>query len=100
MYDQLAGRSDWPKEYDGRNVVNKSIVDHNAGMNFEKNKKLYGEALKMGDNGWGPDGRLTAYVGSAVGLVREIAGAGEILITTREEAKEALDRTKILLSVE
>lgn len=97
LYDELAGRTNWPSLYDGRNIVNKSIVDHRSGMGFAENKKLYGEALKKGDNGWGPNGRLTAYVSSAVGLVREVTGAEDIVKTTREEAKDALIKTNSLL---
>jgi hypothetical protein len=40
---------------------------------------------------------LTAYMGSAVGLIREVKGAGEIVERTREEAREALLMARSLL---
>lgn len=60
LYDELAGRTDRPQEYDGRNVVNQSILEHTSGVDFEENKKRYQEATKKGDDGWGENGRLTA----------------------------------------
>jgi nitronate monooxygenase len=75
LYDELAGRTDWPPIYDGRNVVNRSWLDKEAGVEFEENKRRYGEASKKGDEGWGPDGRMTAYVGAGVGLVRSVEDA-------------------------
>lgn len=90
LYDELAGRTDWPIGYDGRNIVNKSFIDKEAGMAFEDNKIKYDEAANMSDEGWGENGRMTAYVGSAVGLIHDISGAEEIVRETREEAKAAV----------
>jgi nitronate monooxygenase len=97
LYDELAGRTDWPAGYDGRNIVNASFVEREAGLDFKDNKRKYEEAAKLGDEGWGEMGRMTAYVGSAVGLVREVAGAEEIVKKTREEAVAALDVARSLL---
>jgi nitronate monooxygenase len=90
LYDELAGRTDWPPEYDGRNIINKSFIEREAGLDFEENKTKYGNAAKLGDAGWGKDGRLTAYVGSSVGLVREVSGAADIVKKAREDAKTSL----------
>jgi nitronate monooxygenase len=95
LYDELAGRTDWPPEYDGRNVVNQSILDHSEGVDFEENKKRYQEATKKGDDGWGENGRLTSYVGSAVGLVREVVGAEVIVKTVRNEAVASLETGRV-----
>ena len=97
LYDELSGRTDWPPEYDGRNVVNQSILDHSEGVEFEQNKKLYQEATKKGDDGWGAGGRLTAYVGSAVGLIREVIGAEDIVKRARADAIASLERAKSAL---
>lgn len=97
LYDELAGRTDWPPEYDGRNVVNQSILDHMSGVEFEENKKRYQKATAKGDEGWGENGRLTAYVGSAVGLIHEVVGAEEIVRNARDEAKASLERVKSVL---
>ena len=93
MYDKMAGRDDWPPQYDGRNIVNKTILDHDSGMDVVENKKLYSEAMKKGDDGWGPEGRLTAYVGSAVGLVKEVIGAEDIVKKSRDEAVSIIRQT-------
>lgn len=97
LYDELAGRTDWPPEYDGRNVVNQSILDHAKGVDFEENKKRYQEATKKGDEGWGENGRLTSYIGSAVGLVREVVGAEDIVRNARSEAIASLEKVKSVL---
>ena len=92
LYDELAGRTNWPREYDGRNVVNGSWVDRESGLGYEENKIRYEEATKKGD-----EGRMTSYVGSAVGLVREVSKAEDIVRNTREEARCALGRVNSLL---
>lgn len=40
---------------------------------------------------------MTAYVGSAVGLIREVAGAEDIVSRARDEARAALERVKSML---
>ena len=97
LYDELAGRTDWPSGYDGRNVVNRSLLDHVSGVEFEENKKRYQEASKNGDDGWGEDGRMTAYVGSAVGLVKEVIGAEEIVEAARNQARASLEKARATL---
>jgi len=96
LYDELAGRANWPAIYDGRNVVNRSWLDREAGVGFEENKKSYEEASKNGNEGWGPEGRMTAYVGSGVGLVRSVEGASKIVQSTRGEARTVLNETRKL----
>lgn len=90
LYDHLAGRIDWPSDYDGRNIVNESFNDHVSGVEFEVNKERYAKAATLGDEGWGLKGRLTEYVGSAVGLVKVVAPAAEIVAKVREDAKRML----------
>ncbi|KIX95833.1 uncharacterized protein Z520_08541 [Fonsecaea multimorphosa CBS 102226] len=90
LFDRLQGRDDWPARYDGRAVINGSVKDDLAGMDFKQNKQIFQEQMKNGSIGWGEDGRMTAYVGSAVGLVRAIDSAGEIIERSRAEARRAL----------
>ncbi|TVY82113.1 Nitronate monooxygenase [Lachnellula suecica] len=82
LYDELAGRTDWPSMYDGRNIRNRSTQDQESGLSFAENEKLYKKALTKGNDGWGENGRLTAYVGAGVGLVREVTAACTIVTTT------------------
>lgn len=35
LYDQMGGKIDWPSLYDGRNIINKTIIGPNLGMNVE-----------------------------------------------------------------
>ena len=90
LYDQLRGTTDWPDEYGGRGVLNESHSDAGKGMTFEENKRLYDEAMKTGDEGWGKNARLTTYAGTGVGLVREVKGAAAIAEETREDARKIL----------
>jgi nitronate monooxygenase len=90
VYDQLRGTTDWPKAYGGRGVVNKSFHDAEAGMDWEENTRLYGEAMKRGDAGWGSEGRMTTYAGTGVGLVNKEQRAAEIVEDLREESEKVL----------
>ena len=91
IFDALAGRADWPGQYDGRSIINRSIEDDEAGISLEDNRRKFEEALKMGDQGWGPDGRLTTYAGTAVGLIREVAPAERIVKESRAMALASLE---------
>ncbi|KAF1953904.1 inosine monophosphate dehydrogenase [Byssothecium circinans] len=92
VYDHCRGTTGWAETHNARGVVNKTYVDSLAGLSHEENKKLYEEEMKKGDAGWGVEGRMTTYVGSAVGLVREVKGAREIVEEVREGAKGVLER--------
>jgi nitronate monooxygenase len=88
LYDRLRGTSGWPEGYNARGVTNKSLKDSESGMDFEENRRLYAEAMKLGDEGWGKEhGRITTYAGTGVGLVKSIAPAGQIVKDVLEEVK-------------
>lgn len=90
VYDTIRGINGWPKSYAGRAVANQSYRDQLAGMDDVKNKALYKEAMKQGDQGWGPDGRMTTYAGTGVGLVNEVKSAKEIVREIQEGAVSVL----------
>lgn len=92
VYDKLRGTVGWPVTYNGRGVLNNSFWDHQKGMTEEENKKLYAEALKQGDEGWGEDGRVTAYAGTGIGLVQKVQPAGMIVKEVRDSANQLLNR--------
>lgn len=94
LYDVLRGTLDWPKAYDGRGVANRSYIDAQSGMSERENKKLYTEEMQRGDSGWGPDGRMTTYAGTGIGLVREVKSAAEICRDISTEAMIALEKTR------
>lgn len=84
LYDTLRGITQWPVEYGGRGIKNQSWTDAEAGMTVDENKRLYQvlEAKGTGvSEGWGfgsdetgrvEQGRLTAYAGTGIGLVKEV----------------------------
>ena len=84
VYDTLRGTTGWPAHYGGRGIVNQSYLDAQKGGVTDENKKLYAEALEKGDQGWGEQGRLAAYAGTGVGLVKEVKSAQEILDEVRD----------------
>ncbi|KAG9237629.1 hypothetical protein BJ875DRAFT_453358 [Amylocarpus encephaloides] len=96
VYDRLRGTTGWPSTYDGRGILNDSFFDEQNGMNEAENRRLYEEAVKKGDLGWGKDGkgaRMTTYAGTGVGLIREVRRAGEIVNEVAEEAQKFLSRS-------
>lgn len=93
LYDQLRGTTQWPANYNGRGILNQSFHDHNSGVSLEDNKKLYEEAMKQGDAGWGVNGRITAYAGTGVGLVKSVMKAGDIVREVQQQAKQRLQST-------
>ena len=92
VYDSLRGTTGWPNEYNGRGIINQSFLDAENDRSTEENKVLYKEALQKGDEGWGKNGRLTAYAGSGVGLVRSVKSAQDIVGEVREDAMKILSK--------
>ncbi|KAF3761843.1 inosine monophosphate dehydrogenase [Cryphonectria parasitica EP155] len=95
LYNHLRGTFGWPPEYSPRTIINRSFVEHQDGVAFEELKKRHDEAQKMGDSGWGPEGRLATYAGASVGLIHEVKGAGEII---REVQQDTLRKIRLLNS--
>ncbi|KAK6348625.1 hypothetical protein TWF718_006414 [Orbilia javanica] len=86
VYDKLRGTTGWPKDYGGRGVINLSYADAVSGVPFEENEKLYKLAEESGDQGWeAGSARMTTYAGTAVGLVKKVAKAGDIVKELRGE---------------
>ena len=89
VYDTLRG-IEWPVPYDGRGTVNRSHSDAQNGMHAIENKRFYEQALQKGDDGWGESGRVTAFAGSAVGLVKEVQFAKSIIDEVRQDMSKVL----------
>ncbi|KAK0516440.1 hypothetical protein JMJ35_001043 [Cladonia borealis] len=98
VYDILRGITGWPDRYNGRGIINQSFLDSKNGLSIEDNKTLYNEALQKGDEGWGENGRLTAYAGSGVGLVKEVVSAQSIVEEVRGDAMETISKLSQALS--
>jgi nitronate monooxygenase len=93
LYDVVRGTYDWPPAYDGRGVANRTYRDALHGMADGENRELYKEAMKQGDEGWGPEGRLTTFAGTGIGLVNKVMPAEDIVKEVQKEVLEVLDRT-------
>ncbi|KAK9364999.1 hypothetical protein V1509DRAFT_634599 [Lipomyces kononenkoae] len=90
LYNQLRGTTGWPKEFSPRTIINRSWIEHQTGTPFEELKRRHDEALKAGDSGWGPEGRLATYAGAVVGLIHDIKPAAAIVRDTREGTLQSL----------
>ena len=100
VYDILRGTTGWPEQIDGRGIINDSFLDARNGEVTEENRKAYAKALTMGDQGWGQKGRLTAYAGTAIGLINSVKPAKDILEEVRKVANQirfglALEQSKL-----
>lgn len=87
LYNHLRGTFGWPEHWSPRGIVNKSWIDHQAGVPFEELKTRHDVSAAQGDAGWGPEGRLATYAGAAVGLVRSVDKAYDIVESVRGDAK-------------
>jgi nitronate monooxygenase len=94
LYNHLRGTVNWPTPFDARGIINQSWMDHEAGMAFEENKRLHDELLKQGENAWGAGGRTATYAGTAVGLVKDVKSAAEIVKEVQEGVASILQRAK------
>lgn len=90
LYNHLRGTFGWPEQFSPRAVKNRSWDDLQQGVPFEELQRRHDEAASRGDAAWGPEGRVAAYVGASVGLVRTVQDAGEIVQRVRDEAKSIL----------
>lgn len=98
VYDTLRGITGWPEAYDGRGIVNESYTDKLRGVEDEQNVNRYNEAMRLGDKGWGPQGRMTTYAGTAVGLVKKVSSVADIVREVRDDAPARLQQTVKILS--
>ncbi|CAL3963221.1 unnamed protein product [Diplocarpon coronariae] len=90
VYDRARGTHGWPEKYNARGVLNQTYWDSQKGFSEEENARLYEEAVRMGDEGWGEKGRMTTYAGAGVGLVKKVMPAGEIVAEVLRESIERL----------
>ncbi len=90
VYDQLRGTTGWPNHFNGRGIINQSFMDAQKGMDLKENKRLYTEEVGKGNAGWGVNARMTTYAGTAVGLIKELQEAGNVLQEIREDVRRLL----------
>jgi nitronate monooxygenase len=92
MFDQLAGKSIWPSQYDGRAIAGASYKDFNSGVDLAEVRSRYASAVKESHNGFGGEMRAAVWAGSGIGLVREVKTAGEIMNECRDLARLCLEK--------
>jgi len=93
VYDVVRGIHGWPRAYNGRGVANRTYHDADQGMSEAENMEKYKEAMQQGDAGWGPEGRMTTYAGTGIGLVKEVMSAGNIVKSVQKEAVQTLQES-------
>ena len=94
LFDELRGPNIWPGAYDGRGLVTESFSDHVKGAKIDEIRRLYAEAIKAEDAGFGQGGkgRATVWAGTGVGLVTRVQPAAEIVEEVRSVAIVALKK--------
>ena len=92
LYDTVREIHGWPFAYDARGIANRTYFDALDGMPDDENTALYKEAMKQGDDGWGPGGRMTTYAGTGVGLIKDVDSAGNIVKRAQREALIVLEK--------
>lgn len=99
VFDQLRGASRWPGDYDGRALVNKSIEDLKSGVGLEEIQRLNNEveAAGKGFGNDGTDGRAALWVGTGIGLVKEIMSAKDIVEEIRKDIGKAIESTRSMI---
>ncbi|EAW11713.1 nitronate monooxygenase [Aspergillus clavatus NRRL 1] len=95
LYNHLRGTTDWPPEYSPRAIINRSYVEYQQGRPFEELQKDFEAALKEGDQGWGPEGRLPAYAGASIGLVHEVKDAASIVHELQADVKKRISMVAV-----
>jgi nitronate monooxygenase len=62
-------------------------------LSEEDNQDLYKDEMEKGSEGYGPNGRITTYAGTGVGLIDEVMPARDIVFSVRREANRLLGQT-------
>ena len=79
LCDRLKETVGWPPWYDGRMIANRGHVDEREGLPDHEHVAIYKQELSQGDEAWGPHGRMVAYAGTGVGLIKEVKPAAAIV---------------------
>lgn len=90
LYNHLRGTFGWPAGYSPRTIINKSFHEHQAGTPFEELKKRHDESSKLGDAGWGQEGRLATYAGASIGLIPDVRAAKSIVQGIQKETLQRI----------
>lgn len=99
LFDELRGPNQWPVLYDGRSLRTESFADHEGGVGIDEIRDRHREAVKLGDAGYGENGkgRAATWAGTGVGLVRKEQSAADMVEEVRDGIVAALDAVKARL---
>ena len=90
LFDELRGTGEFPAGYDGRALVNRSVLEERGGLKHEENEERYQAARNDPGNGYGKKGRLVSYAGSGVGMINKVMSAAEIMKEVRQGTESSL----------
>ncbi|KAJ4201357.1 hypothetical protein NW759_015674 [Fusarium solani] len=92
IFDKARGTIFWPPKYAARGVINRTYSDFAQGKVTEADSfSQYQQDLEDAQVKYGVNGRINTLVSTAVGLVREVLPAAEIVRRVRKQAKTLLD---------
>ncbi|WKT45384.1 hypothetical protein QSH57_010237 [Fusarium oxysporum f. sp. vasinfectum] len=92
IFDTARGTSSWPPHYAARGVVNRTYSDFTQGKVTEADSfSQYQKDLENPHAKYVVEGRLDTLVSTAVGLVKEVLPAAEIVRRVRKQTKALLD---------
>lgn len=92
LFDNLRGTGDFPNNYDGRALINQSLLDEDLGVPENEAKEKYTTALKSPETGFGHSGRLVSYAGTGVGLITEVKSAAQIVEEIRRDCVKVFEQ--------
>ncbi|GKZ27825.1 hypothetical protein AbraCBS73388_005768 [Aspergillus brasiliensis] len=91
IFDSARGTSKWPTKYLPRGILNRTYTDFKDGKVTEPaSYNQYHEALSHEKEKYGPDGKIDTFVGTAVGLVKEVMPAADIVRRIVRETESIL----------
>lgn len=74
-FDLARGTTDWPKDIDGRGLSNKSVEDYDTGVDTQRLRAAYDQALPTKDFN-----RLEVWAGTGVGHVTKVSSVRVSLV--------------------
>lgn len=87
VYDEMRGTTDWPMNYTGRAIRNKTIEESLTGREEAELKQDYKTAMSAEDYS-----RVVCWAGTGVGLVNDILPAKEIVDNLVAEYNRAVQK--------
>ncbi|CCG81993.1 Nitronate monooxygenase [Taphrina deformans PYCC 5710] len=87
LYDEMRGTTDWPMNFTGRAIRNKTIEESLTGREEAELKEAYKTAVGAEDYS-----RVVCWAGTGVGLVNDILPAAQIVTNLVKEYNEAVQK--------